>query len=105
MIAHHARSLPVRMEVVEKAIARGHWVEVGIRYHAHVLRPLIDLMRCEHCPDRFDFADRYLDRDLPEGELSLLEDLALPAKGPDVSRVMKRARGEIENRLSRFQSH
>ena len=104
MLAHHARSLPVLMEVVEKAMVRGHWVEVGIRYHAHVLRPLIDLMRCEHCPDRFDFADRYLDRDLPEKEHSLLEELALPAKGADFSRVMKKAREEIEDRLRRFQS-
>ena len=30
----------------------------------------------EHCPDRFDFGFRYLDRDLPTAERALIDDLS-----------------------------
>ena len=34
-------------------------------YNNLVLRPLIDLLRAVHCPDRYDFGPRYLRDDLP----------------------------------------
>lgn len=102
MIDQHAASEPVIMEVIHKAIVRGHDIEAGIRYHSYVLRTLIDLMRCEHCPDRFDFGDRYLDRDLPAEERKLLEELLLPPNLKDLSTKFSHARKEIKSRLHKL---
>jgi hypothetical protein len=46
-----------------------------------LLRPLAELLRIRHCPVRWDFGLRYLDRDLPPdaysrfGELTFVRDL------------------------------
>ncbi|MBT8484113.1 MAG: nucleotidyltransferase domain-containing protein, partial [Phycisphaerae bacterium] len=52
--------------LVEKALNRGHIAEAVHFYHAFSLRPLVEVLRMKHCPDRFDFGARYIDRDLPE---------------------------------------
>ena len=102
LLAHHARSLPVVMETVAKSIHRGNLVEAVIGYHQRVLVPLIDLVRCEHCPDRFDFGPRYLDRDLPESEQRMLEELAASSGPDELSSSFRRARSEIMARLKRL---
>lgn len=102
MIEHHVASQPVILEVVAKAIARGHRIEAGIRYHSRVLKTLIELMRCEHCPERFDYGERYLDRDLPIEERTLIEELSLPGSLEDLAAKFTRARLEIEKRLRRL---
>ncbi|MCH2162388.1 MAG: hypothetical protein MK085_11010 [Phycisphaerales bacterium] len=102
LLAHHARSLPVVVETVAKSIRRGNMVEASIGYHRHLLRPLIDLMRCEHCPDRFDFGARYLDRDLPVAERELLEELAVSDGRAQLEKRFQRARRELEDRLERL---
>lgn len=53
------RHLPVKMA------RRGLPVDALHFYNALVLRPLIDLLRAIHCPDRHDFGPRYLKSDLP----------------------------------------
>ena len=102
LIRYHHDSQPIFQEVIAKAIFRGHLIEAGIRYHACVLKVLVELMRCEHCPDRFDFGYRYLDRDLPRCEQELLEGLAMPSSLEDLSRKFTQARNEINSRLQRL---
>lgn len=51
--------------LVGKAIRRGDLCEAVDRYHAIVLRSLVELLRMRHCPERYDFGLRYLERDLP----------------------------------------
>ncbi|MBY0112269.1 MAG: nucleotidyltransferase domain-containing protein [Phycisphaerales bacterium] len=53
------RHLPIKMA------QRGLPVDALHFYNALVLRPLIDLLRAIHCPDRYDFGPRYLKSDLP----------------------------------------
>lgn len=50
---------------VDKAIWRQDAPDAISSYHAMTLRPLVELLRMRHCPDRYDFGMRYLQRDLP----------------------------------------
>lgn len=93
---------PFQHPLVEKSITRGHSLEAIDAYQRRLLRPLCDLMRIEHDPDRFDFGFRYLDRDLPDIDRELLEHLAFVA---DLETLRERAatcRMEIERRLVRL---
>ena len=104
LLQHHAQALPIVLETVAKSIQRGHVVEAIQGYHQNILRPLIDLLRCEHCPDRFDFGFRYLDRDLPPTEQEMLTELASVGGLPDLVSRFNRARNEIMTRLERLQA-
>jgi hypothetical protein len=50
---------------VNKAIWRQDPADATGAYHTMTLRPLVELLRMRHCPDRYDFGLRYLQRDLP----------------------------------------
>ena len=56
---------PISQSFVRKAIARGQEVEALAAFWSHTLRSLVELLRMRHCPARWDFGMRYLDRDLP----------------------------------------
>ncbi|GJM19210.1 MAG: hypothetical protein DHS20C14_14230 [Phycisphaeraceae bacterium] len=64
--------------LVRKALARGHVGEAADEYQRLVLAPLVTLVRAQHCPERFDFGLRYLDRDVPGDVRGRLERLAMP---------------------------
>ena len=55
----------VSQAFVRKAIARGHEAEAMAAFWGYTLKPLVELLRMKHCPARWDFGMRYLDRDLP----------------------------------------
>lgn len=67
---HH---LPVKLA------RRGLPVDAVHFYHALVLKPLVDLLRAVHCPERHDYGFRYLKDDLPKAEYEALCRLAYPA--------------------------
>ncbi len=71
--------------LVTKALDRGQTAEAVHFYMAVTWRPYLDLYRVIHCPERFDFGARYLDRDVPPEVRGELERLAL-AGSPDVLR-------------------
>jgi hypothetical protein len=56
---------PVSQSFVRKAILRGQHVEAMHCFWGYTLRPLVELLRMRHCPARWDFGMRNLDRDLP----------------------------------------
>ncbi len=64
--------------LVRKTLARGHVGEAVSVYQRMVLASLVAMVRAEHCPERYDFGLRYLDRDVPGGVRERLERLALP---------------------------
>ena len=50
----------------DAADTRIRWFNAMASYLAYSIRPLVELLRMRHCPDRFDYGLRYLDRDLPK---------------------------------------
>lgn len=69
-------------------------------YHSLVLRPLVDVLRCVHCPDRYDFGFRYLHDDLPKAEYDALCRLCYPS-GPDaIETCMHEASAMMERTLN-----
>lgn len=66
---------PASQSFVRKAIWRGKDVEALAAYWAYTLKPLVELLRIRHCPVRWDFGMRYLDRDLPPDVSARVRDL------------------------------
>ena len=90
------------VSMVGKSIERGRDLEALDGYRTRLLAPLCDLMRIEHDPDRFDFAFRYLDRDLPLEERRLLESLAFVPDRQGIAPRLARCDEEIRIRLARL---
>jgi len=101
-IAYHVASHPIHKEVVGKSIARGHRVEASVIYHVKIMRPLIELMRIEECPDRFDFEERYVSDDLSRANHELLIELSMPVSLGDLEKKYQQACKEIQERLNRL---
>ena len=66
---------PISQSFVRKAILRGQHVEALAGYWSYTLKPLAELLRMHHCPVRWDFGMRYLDRDLPGFAYEQIRDL------------------------------
>lgn len=82
---------PLFQTLVTRAVRRGFPAEAATAYQDHTLRPLVDLLRIRHCPERFDFGMRYLDRDLPADVRGIVESLALPGSLAQVEAFQARA--------------
>lgn len=93
---------PHLMPLIRKSWRRGHRLDALARYQNRLVKPLCELMRIEHDPDRFDYGFRYLDRDLPEDERGLLERLAFIGPTDDLGAAIEEARREVETRLERL---
>ena len=78
-LADLADRLPMLGHIIEKELDRGDLPAAVGFYHALLVRSLVDLLRIRHCPERFDFGLRYLDRDLPADVRQRLDGLLLPA--------------------------
>jgi predicted nucleotidyltransferase len=87
---------PLFQTLVSRAVRRGFAAEAAGAYQDLTLKPLIELLRIRHCPDRFDFGARYLDRDLPPGLRSEVESLALPGTLAEVEQFRSRAQALFE---------
>ncbi len=77
--------------LVSRAVCRGHAAEAAATYAAMTLRPLIELLRMRHCPERYDYGPRYLDRDLPAADRELAERLAFPRDPVELERFREEA--------------
>jgi predicted nucleotidyltransferase len=82
---------PLTQNLVIKAVRRNIPLDAIFSYMGMTLRPLVELLRIRHDPDRFDFGPRYLDRDLPAELLAEVEALAFPASVSDVEDFQSRA--------------
>lgn len=77
-------SFPMFQTLVTRAVARGQALDAIGAYHAHTLRPLVELLRIRHDPARHDYHLRYLSFDLPPEVHAALVDLAYPASPQDI---------------------
>lgn len=59
------KKFPLFRHLPVKLARRNLAVDAAYFYQALVLRPLVDLLRCVHCVERYDFGFRYLKDDLP----------------------------------------
>lgn len=73
---------PMFQTLTERAVARGQPLDALGAWHAHTLRPLVELLRIRYAPARHDFGMRYLQVDLPTEVHDRLAALAYVA-GPD----------------------
>ncbi len=71
-------------------------------YQSLVLRPLIDMLRITHCPDRHDFGFRYLRDDLPAREYQTVCRLCYPADPRDIARFTKEIIAMMTDLLERW---
>jgi hypothetical protein len=69
-----------------KEIHRGHDLEAFAYYQGFTLRPLVELLRIRHCPERHGFFLRYADHDLPSEVVARLRPLLFV---PDLAALRK----------------
>lgn len=70
--------------MASKSVRRRDPAQAAHFYLQFVLRPLVEMLRILHCPERFDYALRYIRSDLPPDEAALVERLSLPASLEDL---------------------
>jgi hypothetical protein len=91
---------PLFQTLVTRAVRRGFVAEATVAYQDRTYRPLIELLRIRHCPDRFDYGARYLDRDLPATVRAEVEALALPSSRDEVEAFRQRAEALFDATLA-----
>ncbi|MEM6985532.1 MAG: hypothetical protein AAF499_03240 [Pseudomonadota bacterium] len=84
-LQEHRTWFVISQSFVRKAIARGRHVESLAAYWGYTLKPLVELLRMQHCPQRWDFGMRYLERDLPEAAYTRLCGLLFTGKFDDLA--------------------
>lgn len=88
--------------LVRKAAWRGDRADAIDRYVQYTLRPLIELCRMRHCPDRFDFGGRYLRDDLPPALRDEIEAISLPGSLEALLRAQAAAEAIFERERALF---
>ena len=63
--------VPVYAMLVDKEMARGHPLE-ALGFYQVLVKVLIELLGMQHRPERFDFAWRYVERELPADAQALI---------------------------------
>lgn len=102
-LAAHAALLRRRQETLRlvfdlfqsltlKELNRGNLIEALSFYHAFTLRPLVEALRIQHAPGRYNFHTRYLQYDLPPADVARLQELYFVRDGQDLA--AKRAQAE-----------
>lgn len=68
-------SFPLFQTLTQKELRRGNYIEALAFYYSYTLRPLLELLRIQHAPYRYNFATRYVYYDLPREIVDRLEAL------------------------------
>jgi hypothetical protein len=76
---------------VRKAILRGQEVTALAAFWGYTLKPLVELLRMRHCPQRWDFGMRYLDRDLPGAVYDELRGIMFVGESHDLAEHLSKA--------------
>jgi len=93
---------PLLRHLAPKQGDRGLPIDGAYFYQALVLRPLVDLLRCLHCPERHDYGFRYLRDELPRGLYERLCVLAYPRGPADLEPFTREARVLFEAALAEW---
>lgn len=89
-------TVPLFQSLVMKEVNRGNDIEAVAFYHAWAVRPLVELLRIKHCPQRYQFHTRYVQHDLPTDVVARLRPFFFVRDLPDIA-----ARREEAERWSR----
>lgn len=100
--AHWAKVLGERREalgvtfalfqsLVRKELPRGNHIEALAFYHSYTLRPLVEALRLQHCPYRYNFHTRYVYYDLPAEVVRRLEALFFVAAPDELAAKQREA--------------
>lgn len=93
-------SFPMFQNLVRKAVLRGDEVEATAMWMGQTLRPLVDLLRIRHNPERFDYGLRYTGYDLPADARRELEALLWPRDGADLLKKLDMAKALFDRTLA-----
>jgi hypothetical protein len=85
-----------------KLSERGLPADAAYFYHALVLRCVVDLARCVHCPERFDFGFRYIRSDLPRDVYEQIARLCYPGDAEAIVGMTEEASGLVERLLAEW---
>lgn len=91
---------PMFRHLAAKQAVRGWPTDGATFYHNHVIKPLVDLLRCVHCADRHDYGLRYLRDDLPPAEYAALCRLCYPRSLADLEPFTRDASHLFERALA-----
>jgi hypothetical protein len=91
---------PLFQGLVTKAVRRGAVPDAVATYYQMTLRPLVEILRMRHAPERFDFGLRYLDRDLPPDLRCEIERISLAGTLCEVESHRCRAQALFEETLA-----
>ncbi len=95
---------PMFRHLAPKLAGRDLPADAAYFYQSLVLRPLVDLLRCVHCPERHDFGFRYLRDDLPGPEYRAICRLAYPTGARTIKAFAEEAAGLFERALAQWDS-
>lgn len=79
-------------EIVEKELLRENWLDALPYYTRFTLMPLMEILRMQHAPARYNFYTRYATEDLPAELIAEIEPLFFPQPGADFVAKNKAAR-------------
>lgn len=94
--------VPLFRHAAVKLVDRGGGMPIDALhfYHGLVLRPLVDMLRIVHCPERHDFGLRYLKDDLPAPIYRELAPLFYPQSAAAIPELTARAMISFEAALA-----
>lgn len=98
-LEEHLVWFSISQSFVRKAILRDQHVEALASYWGYTLKPLVELLRMRHCPPRWDFGMRYLERDLPEPVYNELRRLVFVGESDDLAEHLLKATAWAERLL------
>lgn len=88
MLARRVEELRLRFELFGafgvKELYRRRPIDALVCYEGLCLRPLVELLRIHHCPERYSFGPRYLFDDLPPEIYARLQPLFFVAQADDL---------------------
>ena len=99
-----AASFAMFQHIVTKERLRGRAVDALVFYQSMTWRPLVEVLRLLHGPQRRVFGPRYLTRDLPAQVCQRVEVLAYVRDIADLARKHEQARLWFDQCMARLQS-
>ncbi len=86
-----------------KELARHNDIEALMFYHSFTLRPLVEVLRMQHAPARYNFHTRYLYYDLPKAIVRELDALFFVANADELRVKRERAAAWFYATLNQIQ--
>ncbi|NWF68084.1 MAG: nucleotidyltransferase domain-containing protein [Chloroflexi bacterium] len=114
-IAAHVRAMQERIAALRvlfemfqvltlKELHRGNSIEALAFYQAWTVRPLVEVLRMQHDPARYNFHTRYIHYNLPPQVLARLEPLFFVASAPELEHKLAQASAWFRQASAQFDS-